>query len=158
MRNAAILIFVFLLPNMFSCSTETIVCHENGMFMSGVGFTMTDLGGAILYRYKKDNIFDSLVDSAQVNFAVPHSDTSVLTRSITADYDYKLLLPATNAIYNITAITASGSKTQTIHEGLFDQKAYACSLRLASYSINATIYTSTPNDNAINGDTIFVRK
>lgn len=159
MKNAAALAFVFLLSCMCSCSNKTIVCYENGIFLSGIGFTTADLGGgSILYRYKKDNAFDSLFDSVKCDPKTPLSDTLLLTQSVSPDYDYKLMLTATNAVYNITTITIGDNKTETIHEGLFNQKAYHCTRRLVSYSVNSTAYTAGLNDNAMTGDTIFVRK
>jgi hypothetical protein len=159
MKNAATVVFVFLSSCMFSCTPKTIVCQEPGVVITLAGFTNADFShGTILYRYKKDNAFDSLVDSLKGDYVSPASGNVSIARISSGGYDYKLVLPATNAAYEITAITFGGNKTQSIQPEFLDNRDYVCYMNLASYAVNATTYTSPANNGAPFVDTIFVHK
>ncbi len=156
MKQISLLPAVFLMC-LFSCSTETIVCQDPQILVSCVGFTAADFSqGTILYRYKKDNAFDSLIDSTQAENHLVNSDTLFVTKEISGDYDYKLLLPATNAAYFIANINYEGNKTQRVPED--GGKAYSCFTHIASYTVNSTPYTRPGNNAVFFIDSLFVFK
>jgi hypothetical protein len=156
----AIVLSIFSSFFLFSCGKKTIVCQNPGVLIACVGFTASDFNqGAILYRYKKDNAFDSLVDTNAAINRILYSDTLFITAVTNDSYDYKLSLTGPASTYNITSINYGGSKTQQVPEGIGSGgKAYTCFTHVASYTVNSTVYTRPENRSVYFTDTIFVHK
>jgi hypothetical protein len=160
MKKFAPLFIACLSFGMFSCHNETVVCKAPAVQLFAVGFTAADFSqGAILYRYKKDSVFDSLIDSFSIGYAISISDTTPLSQVFSNDYDFRLTLKATGSNFDITGINMGGTKTQTIQRGIiFNDKAYSCFLQVTTYDINGSHFTQPTNKRVFFTDSVFVHK
>jgi len=125
-----------------SCRTETIQCGLAGLEVYFVRFTDEEVNKPMLFVYKKDNLFDSLVDSV-VTFTkqIGTSDTMQFLHHLDGDHDYKLKLPGSNTVYAITGITPGNHYTEKIQTGIVnDMRLYTCTNNTVSYTVNGQQY------------------
>jgi len=127
-----------LLFCLFSCRTETLQCSAAGVEVYFAGFTYEEVNKTMLFVYKKDNLFDSLVDSvAAYCQQIGTSDTMQFLSHLDDDHDYKVKLLGSNAVYTITGITLGNHYTEKIQTGLVDDLVkYGCGNNTVSYTLN----------------------
>ena len=132
--------------SLFSCRTQTLQCGAAGVEVYFVGYTYEEAKNTTLFVYKKDNLFDSLIDSvAAYSQQVGTSDTMQFLSHLDDDHDYKIKLPATNTVYTITGITLGNHYTEKMQTGLVDDLVkYGCSNNTISYTLNGQQFGS-PN-------------
>ena len=137
MRAIYVLIIIMLFT-LFSCRTETIQCTPAGLKVYFVGFNYNELNKAMVFVYKKDNAFDSLIDSV-FSPGQPQgtSDTLMLPRPLDDDHDYKVKLSGSNTVYTITGITVGNHYSDKYQTGLInDLVLRTCTNNTISYTLN----------------------
>jgi len=127
-----------LLFSLFSCKTETIQCNPAGVKVYFVGFTYNDVSKAMVFVYKKDNLFDSLIDSvASYGQQKGTSDTMFLLHTLDDDHDYQVKLPHSNIVYSLTALTLGNHYTDKYQKGIVnDLVLRECVNNTVSYTLN----------------------
>jgi len=129
---------IFMLCSLFSCKTETLQCDPAGVKVYFVGFPFDEVNSTRLFVYKKDNLFDSLVDSvAFYSQQQGASDTVMASYGLDDDHDYQVKVLGSNTIYNITGLTLGNHYTEKIQTGLVDDLVkYGCINNTISYTLN----------------------
>ena len=137
---------IILLLSLFSCRTETLQCGSAGVEVYFVGFTNNEVNNAMVYVYKKDNLFDNLVDSVTAyTEQIGTSDTMQLLYHLNDTSDYKVKLPDSNTVYSITGLTPGNHYTEKMQTGLVDDLVkYGCENNTIAYTLNGQQYGS-PN-------------
>lgn len=135
-----------LLFCLFSCRTETLQCSPAGIEVYFVGASYGDISKATVFVYKKDNIYDSLVDSVSTYIEqMGTSDTTKLLTHLDDDHDYQVKLLGSNTIYSITGLTLGNHYTDKIQTGIVDDLVkYGCVNNTVSYTLNGEQY-GNPN-------------
>ncbi len=140
-----------------------IMCMDGTINLFGVGFNNTDFAYGMVYKYKQDNLFDSVIDSQAFWQNAAGVDTYLLRTSyapLAPKYDYKLKLPIINKTYTISHIVQSGRTYVSASSNSFP----VCLNRIVSAMINDSIfvYTDTgytsPTSSGIIPDTFYIHK
>jgi hypothetical protein len=129
---------IILLFSLFSCKTETLQCTPAGVKVYFVGFTFGEASNAMVFVYKKDNLFDSLIDSvASTCQQKGNSDTMMMLHALDDDHDYHVKLPGSNTVYSITGLTLGNHYTEKHQTGMTnDLVKYGCVNNTVSYTLN----------------------
>jgi hypothetical protein len=129
---------VVMLFCLFSCRTETLQCEPAGLKVYFVGFTYGELDKAMVFVYKKDNVFDSLIDSVfSPGQQQGTSDTLMLPRTLDDDHDYRVKLSGSNTVYSITGLTLGNHYTDKYQAGAVnDLVLRGCLNNTISYTLN----------------------
>ncbi len=120
MKNILKIACILIIPVLSSCpgpKSHDINCTDGFLQIIGVGFAASDFNAAMIVKYKKDNLFDSTIDSGSVTLSIVSSDTCLLwshSPTLIPGYDYKLWLPAINKTYYITDITQAGQLHRSV--------------------------------------------
>ena len=128
-----------MIPLLSSCPGRQLVdikCGDGFLQIIGVGFAAGDFSGAMMVRYKQDNLFDSSIDSGSVTLSTVTADTFLLWSHapyVLAGYDYKLTLPAISKTYVITNITQSGHTHRSVPT---HDPPYHCVNKMVSCNVN----------------------
>jgi hypothetical protein len=136
--KATYVLGIILSFSLFSCRTETIQCGPAGVQVYFVGFTHGEVNNATLFIYKKDNLFDSLVDSVAYTVQQKgNSDTMMLPHTLDDDHDYQVKLSDSNTVYSITRLTLGNHYTDKYQTGLVDDLVLReCVNNTISYTLN----------------------
>ena len=129
------IVLVFCL---FSCRTETLQCSPAGVEVYFVGFSDNEVNKVTVFTYKKDNLFDSLTDSATIySEQIRSSDTMQLLYHLSDDNDYQVKLLNSTTVYSFTGLTLGNHYTDKIQTGLVnDLVKYGCENNTISYTLN----------------------
>ena len=136
--RAICVLSIVLFFSLFSCKTETIQCNPAGAKVYFVGFTNNEVNKVTIFEYKKDNLFDSLVDS-MTSYCQQKgtSDTMMLLHVLDDDHDYRVKLLQTNTAYTITGLTLGNHYTDKYQHGLVnDLVLRECINNTISYTLN----------------------
>lgn len=142
-----------------SCKTETKTCEPASVELYLVGFTVEETGAAYLLSYKKNGVFDTLVDSSRLAKGLLNagSDTTIFMRSFTDDYDYRLVLPAMGRVYELKGLTPGNHYTQTFQTSLFNMVAFGCKNTTVSYTLNGQT-VGNPKVMTANYNDIYIKR
>ena len=154
-------LLVFALISLPSCRAHRdVYCYDPILEIFGIGYTANDLAKVNVYAYKKNNLFDSLIDSVFTDSVRPQSfDTSLFT-ALSVDRDYVISLPAINKTYYIAGITQKGLLQKTFsftvvplgYPGHFE--CYNSALQCVVNGITYPVY----NNDGSRADTLYIRK
>ena len=138
---------IMLLCSLFSCQTETVQCNKAAVDICFVGFTNSEVNNVVVYAYKKDNLFDTLVDSMIVagqQQGTIYSDTMLSEHPLDDGEDYRVKLQGSNTVYSITGLTPGNHYSERIQTGIGDMVKYGCINNTVSYTLNGQL-TGQPN-------------
>ncbi len=139
------------------------LCYDGTIYLYGAGFNASDFTYGMVYKYKQDNLFDSVIDSQLFQLNVTGNDTFQLNTTygpLTAKYDYSLKLPGINKTYTISHITQTGRNYAFVS----GNSGGVCLNRIVSALINdsTVVYTDTgysaPPPTGIVPDTLYIHK
>lgn len=111
-----------------------------------VGFTNDEVDNIMVYVYKKDNLFDNLIDSEMLTEQREgNTDTMTMMYALNDTNDYRVKLLDINTVYSITGLTLGNHYTEKIQTGLVDDLVkYGCINNNISYTLNGQQY-GAPN-------------
>ncbi len=151
MRSYVFFAFSFSLLFSACTRTTTVTCQPGGLTVYAVGFNNTDFGtGSTLTRYKSDGVFDSVIDSGNINFYLYRDDTFTIWPALYAGYDYKIRMRGNGRVFGLTNIKQGNlvKETFTYNQSLFGGDRYfICYNGIVGYNIDGTAYTHTPDPN-----------
>ena len=157
--NGIYVLSIVLLFSLFSCRTETIQCSPAGVEVYFLGVTNGEMNKATVIVYKKDNLFDSLVDSVSTYVEqMRTSDTLKLLTHLDDDHDYQVKLSGSDTVYSLTGLTLGNHYTDKIQTGMVNNLVnYVCSNNTVSYTLNGQQFG---NPNVMSGvyNVVYINK
>ncbi len=152
---------IFVIFSAVSCrkKTDVVSCTNTDLYLYGAGFDWTDVESGMLYTYKQDNAFDSVIDSARISAYTLDGDTSTLA-VMPAGFDYKIVMPVIGRVYLVSGITRTGQVTKafTYTDGPVHHEPFVCYNEVVSCNINGVLYSASNTDPNYPRDVAYLSK
>lgn len=142
-------VLLLLVIGLSSCCEKRIYCDSQMLDFAFTGFDRSEVRSFTLRRYKKDDQWGPVIDSAQYIYygqapvtpgrpdTLSFADyrTVGALKGITAGNDWAIYLPGTRKTYYITTIFTDEKKSELVRCG---DKAASCSSAITNFSINGS--------------------
>jgi hypothetical protein len=163
LKKILFLPFIGLMLILSSCPGKhhDIFCTDGSILLVGTGFNAADFNSGTIYKFKQDNLFDTVIDSQTASLSSMGADTFQIFVSkfqVVPGFDYKLTLPGISRNYLITNILQSGKTQESVP---YRDPPIRCRKATVSCMVNGSnvfLDTIVNSNNFWASDTLIIQK